>query len=226
MSEFYTYFHTRNDTGAIFYVGKGKGLRAYDTRRNRYWNAVTAKHGHTVHIASKWNTEKEALEHEKFLILCFKDMGIQLTNITDGGEGWSGAIHTQEFKLFMSAKMKGRQFSEKTISKMSESAKLRFQKSGAAESQRGAGNPMANSEVRRRNGEAQRGKTISLEHRAKISFASKGRISPNKGKTLSLECRAKMSLAGKGKPKSEEHKAKIKASLVARVLRLKLEKSK
>ena len=25
---FYTYEHTRNDTGAVFYVGKGRGKRA------------------------------------------------------------------------------------------------------------------------------------------------------------------------------------------------------
>lgn len=83
----YTYLHTRNDTGAVFYIGKGSGSRAHAEGRNEHWNRVVAKYGYTVHILAKWETEKEAFEHEKFLILCFKDLGAPLTNMTDGGDG-------------------------------------------------------------------------------------------------------------------------------------------
>lgn len=83
----YTYFHTRNDTGMVFYVGKGQNNRAHDLGRNPHWNHVASKCGHTVHIAAKWETEKEAFEHEKFLILCFKGLGHKLTNMTEGGDG-------------------------------------------------------------------------------------------------------------------------------------------
>ena len=39
-----------------------------------------------------------------------------------------------------------------------------------------------------------------------------GKLSPNKGKTLSPEHRAKLSAANKGKPKSLEHRTKISAA--------------
>lgn len=57
---------------------------------------------------------------------------------------------------------------------------------------------------------AQKGKTFSVEHRAKISAACKGKASALKGRTLSVEHRAKMSAAHKGKPslnKGRKHSA-------------------
>ncbi len=106
--QFYTYFHTRNDTGAVFYVGKGSKARAFDCDRNAYWKNIVKKCGHTVHIASRWATEAEAFEHEKFLILCFKDLGAPLANLTDGGEGTSGWVATEEFRVKTSASSKAR----------------------------------------------------------------------------------------------------------------------
>jgi hypothetical protein len=32
MNSFYTYFHTRNDIGVVFYVGKGSKDRAYKAK--------------------------------------------------------------------------------------------------------------------------------------------------------------------------------------------------
>jgi len=62
---------------------------------------------------------------------------------------------------------------------------------------------------------AQKGKTFSVEHRAKISAACKGKPSALKGRTLSVEHRAKMSAAHKGKPgriPSAEARAKMSAA--------------
>jgi hypothetical protein len=84
---FYTYVHTRNDTNKVFYIGKGSGKRAFSGYgRNNYWGKVANKHGFTGSIVAEWNTEKEALNHEIFLISCFKDMNYELVNMTDGGE--------------------------------------------------------------------------------------------------------------------------------------------
>ena len=87
---YYTYIHTRKDTNKIFYVGKGKGNRAYVAKRNKHWNAIVDKHGFNVCILAHWTTEQQALDHEKFLIQCFLDLGYVLANKTLGGEGTSG----------------------------------------------------------------------------------------------------------------------------------------
>ena len=57
-----------------------------------------------------------------------------------------------------------------------------------------------------------KGKPFSEEHRRRISESVKGEKNGMYGKTLSLEARAKISKAHKGKPKSEETKAKMKAN--------------
>jgi hypothetical protein len=56
-----------------------------------------------VQILAHWDTEAEALDHEVLLISCIKDMGINLANLTDGGEGGTGYKHTEKHKK----KMKG-----------------------------------------------------------------------------------------------------------------------
>jgi hypothetical protein len=94
---FYTYSHAIPE-GRIFYIGKGQGKRAHQLKyRNDKWKKVVSKYGNpTVQVLAEWKTEAEALEHEMFLIQCFRDMGYSLANLTDGGEGTSGYKHTPE----------------------------------------------------------------------------------------------------------------------------------
>jgi hypothetical protein len=94
---FYTYAHVRKDTNAIFYIGKGCGKRAHSREvRNVHWKNVVNKHGMDSVILAYWQTEGEAFEHEKFLLMCFKDMGLSLANKTLGGEGTVGWIPSEE----------------------------------------------------------------------------------------------------------------------------------
>ena len=94
---FYTYAHYTPE-GRPFYIGKGQRKRAYNlNHRNGKWKNIVVKYGTPmVEILARWNTEADALEHEKFLIACFKDMGYDLANLTIGGEGTSGYKHTFE----------------------------------------------------------------------------------------------------------------------------------
>ena len=106
---FYTYFHTRNDTGLVFYVGKGCGNRLHSfDKRNARWRSTVKKHGYHAHVAAIWPTEQEAFEHEKFLIKCFKDLKHPITNMTDGGEGTSGWIPNEVNKANIGAAAKRR----------------------------------------------------------------------------------------------------------------------
>ena len=96
-NEYYVYLYLREDE-TPYYVGKGKGNRAF------------SKSGRSVHLPldktkiifySKNLTEDEAFKLEKELIKKYgrKDNGTGiLTNLTDGGEGISGQIHSEESK--------------------------------------------------------------------------------------------------------------------------------
>jgi hypothetical protein len=101
---FYTYAHLRNDNGQIFYIGKGTGRRMYrKSARNLHWHNVVAKAGYTPILLANWKTEKEAYEHEKFLIKCFEG---SLVNQSSGGDGndasgglsFAGRKHTEQAK--------------------------------------------------------------------------------------------------------------------------------
>lgn len=103
---YYTYMHTRNDTGRPFYIGKGTARRAWDDRpskRGAHWANVVKKHGHQVHILARWDTEQEALQHEVFLIDTMRHMGIEIVNKSDGGEGTSGYKWSEESRKKLSA---------------------------------------------------------------------------------------------------------------------------
>jgi hypothetical protein len=92
-AKFYTYTHRRNDTGEIFYVGKGKEKRAWETERNPHWKHIAKKHGHTVTIEIDNLDAEQALELEKQLIALYGrlDCGLgKLVNMTDGGDGGNG----------------------------------------------------------------------------------------------------------------------------------------
>lgn len=109
--KYYTYAHYTADINELFYIGKGTQVtrRPQATRaaskagRNIYWNRKVKKHnGFTYAVLARWETEKEAHDHEIFLITTFKERGFRLCNLTNGGEGLSGLKHTEKSKKLMS----------------------------------------------------------------------------------------------------------------------------
>jgi hypothetical protein len=83
---FYNYLHIKPN-GDVFYIGKGKGNRAWSKdRENTYWWRVVKKYGIKVKIIANWTDENKALNFEKFLIASSKNFNFKLTNLTDGGE--------------------------------------------------------------------------------------------------------------------------------------------
>jgi len=103
---YYTYAYLRED-GTPYYIGKGKGDRAY---RKVGKPCATPKDKSKI-IQLKTNlTEEEAFNHERYMIFILgrKDLGTGiLLNKSDGGEGRSGYIPTEELKRNQSEKMKG-----------------------------------------------------------------------------------------------------------------------
>lgn len=93
--EYYTYAWLRED-GTPYYIGKGKGKRILTNNHNVN---VPPKERR---IFLKQNlTEVDAFRHEVYMIsiLGRKDKGTGiLRNLTDGGDGASGAIRSKEYR--------------------------------------------------------------------------------------------------------------------------------
>ena len=112
----FVYRHIRKDKNTPFYIGIGKNEdRAYSkSNRNLHWNRIVSKTDYVVDILFDDINYDIAKEKEKeFINLYKRDCdGGTLCNITLGGEGALGLIHTEESKKKMGEPNKG-----KTISK-------------------------------------------------------------------------------------------------------------
>ena len=107
------YKHTRLDNNEIFYIGIGSTKRrAYSKcKRTQIWQNVVNKAGYTVEIMFDDLTWKEACDIEKYLIAYYgrKIIGTgNLVNMTEGGDGRSGSIISDETKAKMSESHKGK----------------------------------------------------------------------------------------------------------------------
>jgi len=121
---FYVYAHARNSDNRLFYIGKGKGRRAWETRgRNQYWHRVANKHGWTPIVLIDGLSEPEALTQE---IAMIKAIGREhLTNGTDGGQGMSGYVMPEQVKAKIATAHIGMRPNAETRRKLSEHAKIR-----------------------------------------------------------------------------------------------------
>jgi len=108
---YYTYAHY-TPNGEIFYIGKGKEDRAFSRHDRSYkWREIVQKaRGISIEILADWDTEEEAFSHEMLLIDCFKSMGANLVNQSNGGVGPNGAMLSPETKAKISAAHKGRKY--------------------------------------------------------------------------------------------------------------------
>jgi hypothetical protein len=178
---FYTYAHVNATTNKVFYIGKGsKNRYKSKDRRSVHWNGIANKYGFHAEILAHWDTEKEAFDHEKLLISCFKDMGYTLANKTDGGEG-TASDNVRKSAL----NRPKRKLSEETKKKISASL---------------VGKPR-NKETKQKISIAHQGNTHNVGR--KCSEETKQKISNKlKGRIISEESRLKMiatKLAKRGK---------------------------
>jgi len=102
-AEYYVYEHCRKDNGAVFYVGKGKGSRASKEKgRNKYWqNVVKKAGGFSVRLIVKDVDEELAFLAETERVNQYIRLGIKTCNLTNGGEGASGRVITDDFRQSM-----------------------------------------------------------------------------------------------------------------------------
>ena len=199
MNTAYVYTLTDPRNGMPFYVGKGHGKRCeahldeakyYTKRKSKKLNKIRKLMSLGMKpIITKVEenvSDAQAIDFECFLIAEMRDIGIPLTNMTDGGDGAQGYKHTEEHKKYVTQLFKGRIVSEETKQKMrkpkSEQGRANIAKARLTTTYR-----------------------PSQETKQKTSEALLGRASPMKGRKQSEEAKAKMSAWRKGrtKPKVE-----------------------
>jgi hypothetical protein len=210
----YVYAHARATTGEIFYIGKGSNGRAYKMAGRGDWhNKVVAKYGVDVHILEKDMTAFEAYTRERQLIIDAREMGLNLVNMNDGGEGGLNPSKEARFKMGKSGRgriganhpMYGKSHSDKSRSRIKD-ATAGKPKSAEHRAKIGAatlGKKHRDESITKMRA-AKVGKSLSAEHRAKIAAAGVGRIPSD-------ETRQKIRASRIGKPRSEKTRAKISA---------------
>jgi hypothetical protein len=186
----YAHYKLSDIDGNPFYIGKGKNARdVSSSKRNQYWKNIVAKHGFVAKKIKENLTEQEAFDLEILMIAKFGkliDNSGCLCNISDGGEGASGTIHTTETKEKWSSSKKGKTWEEiygiEQAAAMRAKRKLSSRKHSLdtikkmSDSKLGDKNPMY-------------GKIISEDHSRRLSEAKIGKPSNSKGKKYPEETR-------------------------------------
>jgi hypothetical protein len=188
---FYVYEHWRLDQDVCFYVGKGKGKRAWDlscrdgtNSRNR-WHKFLIQKLHPrglleVRLVFEQLEESHAFQLERERISHWRKLGIKLVNLTDGGEGSSGVIVSEKTRRKLSTASKGRKHTPEARAKISKAA---------MGNKRGLG-----------------------QKRTPEQIATLVEFNKNKP-PASAETREKMRIAKLGRPLSDGHKEKLKSIL-------------
>lgn len=131
-NRFYTYAYLREDR-TPYYIGKGSGRRAYQ----KHETILVPRSEDRIILLKQNLSEKDAFKHEIYLIAVLgrKDLGTGiLRNRSDGGEGNSGIIVSEETRRKLSKINSGKNHpqygkpkSEETRRKLSECNKNRPQ---------------------------------------------------------------------------------------------------
>ena len=162
MDIYYVYEYVRED-GSPYYVGKGKGRRAWDLGSH----SCGVPPQNRIRFVAKNLSEETALRLEKELILLHgrKDLGTGiLRNLTNGGEGTSGMRHTAKSKALIGKGQRGKPKSREAIEKRLATRKA---------NNKPVGGWKRSAEANKKLSEALTGKAKTVEHNAKVAASNK-----------------------------------------------------
>lgn len=133
-NDFYVYSWFRPDTNEVFYIGKGRGDRAKVTgKRNSHFRNIIAllERASMKPVVTKVRdglSEEEAFKLEMELIELHgrRSVGGTLVNMTDGGEGRTGSIPSDEQRERVSLALKSTLQGEALREKWSEAQRERY----------------------------------------------------------------------------------------------------
>lgn len=190
------------------------------SHKNNWINEqITLGTAPTIHEIET-GTGRSWAERERYWISFYRSQGVNLTNLTNGGDSAPGGSFTAEHLENMRRAQLGKKRSPETKARLSLAGKGRVVsretiEKGQATRKRNA-KPVApvTDETRAKISEAKKGKKLSPEHVAMI-------IKNNTGRKASDETRKKQSIAHTGKkrgPHSAEAKAKMRAVKVGKKL--------
>lgn len=216
-----------NQVNGKKYVGQAINI---EKRWKQHRQKLNNKSHYNNHLQRAWNSYGECAFSFYVLELCDEesldnreiyyieklgafDNGY---NMTLGGEGTRGCLHTEEYKKHMHDISVGKKFSEDTLIKMSLSKK---------------GIPQPETEARKKGrkvvSEKLKGRKHTEEHCKKLSESLKGKtpwnkgmkmpddyIHPMQGKHHSEDTKSKISKANSGKKRSKEQKEKISKPII------------
>jgi len=165
---FYVYLHCRPD-GTPFYVGKGshsgRGNRHLKfNQRNEYHTRIANKYGrkNIGVLVFEMADEKSAFACEIALIKLFRQLGFELANLTDGGEGYSNPSAESLARRSASRKLCTTRF----ITVHTPEAKLKIGEASLR--------LWSNPEHRAKMSAIGKARVFTDEHRARISAGKKG----------------------------------------------------
>ena len=155
---YYVYAYLRKSDNTPYYIGKGQTDRAYRGRHS----VTIPKDPSKILILESNLSESDALDAEIKYIKQYgrKDLGTGiLHNKTNGGEGVSGKVFTEEQRKQRAARMLGNNIATKTVY---------TEERRQARSERAKGNQNA------RGGKSKTGQTLSESTKLLIGAARKG----------------------------------------------------
>ena len=166
--------HLTSSPEDIRYVGISKYDDATSRLKEHMWNAKIGKPYHVYNwirkaledqnqvvatVVTSGLSWEDAAAEETRLISEYRSKGLDLTNMTSGGEGSPGVVRSEDYRQRLSNSHKGKVLSEE------HKANLAKVWTGRKHSE----------ETKKRQSEAQKGKSLTEEHRMNIAKAARNR---------------------------------------------------